>query len=106
MHSRILIRPSAWREFDHQAEYLARTSVATAQRFQEATEQTFQEIARMPEIGSPYPLANPRLQGLRCWPVRGFKKHLIFYRLVDGGVEILHILYGARNIPAILEEKP
>ena len=105
MTSRILIRPSAWRELDDQAEYLARTSVATAQRFQEATEQTFQDIARMPEVGSPYPMANLRLQGLRCWPVGGFKNHLIFYRPVDGGVEVLHILHGARNIPGILEEK-
>lgn len=80
--------------------------MAIAQRFQEAAEQTFQEIARMPETGSPYPLANPRLQGLRCRSIRGFKDRLVFYRSVEGGVEILPILHGARNIAAIPEEKP
>lgn len=103
MTLRIIIRPLAYHELDDLAEYLSRSSPDSAYRLIEAAEQTFQELTQQPEIGSPCQLSNPRLQGLRCFPVKGFKNYLIFYRPIDGGVEILHVLHGARNIAAILK---
>ncbi len=41
--------------------------------------ETFAKLALMPEMGRPYLLTNPRLEGLRKWSVKGFEKHLIFY---------------------------
>ena len=40
-------------------------------------------MAQTPQIGSLYPLANSRLQGLRKWKVKGFDKYLIFYLIED-----------------------
>ena len=36
--------------------------------------------------------------------VKGFPIHLIFYREFEKGIEILHVLQGARDIDAVLAE--
>jgi plasmid stabilization system protein ParE len=55
----------AYRELDDQAQYLAQFSEPAARRLIEACEQTIDQLAEMPEIGSLCQFANPRLQGLR-----------------------------------------
>jgi toxin ParE1/3/4 len=99
----MIIRPRAYWELDDLAEYLAQSSETAARRLVEAAEETFPKIAQMPEIGSLCHFADPRLQGLRCWPVSGFKNYLIFYRPIEGGIEVLHILHGARDLAAFFE---
>lgn len=56
----------------------------------------------MPGMGSLYPVENPRLQGLRKWAVKDFKKYLIFYFERDDAIEIVRILYAALDISSIL----
>jgi plasmid stabilization system protein ParE len=57
----------------------------------------------MPEIGSPWIEESLRFRGLRYFPIPRYPNYVIFYRPLADGVEILHILHGARNIQAILE---
>ena len=54
-------------------------------------------------MGERWESANPRLAGLRVWRIEGFPKYLIFYRLVTGGIEIVRVLHGARDIDRVLE---
>lgn len=105
MRPRKLIRPLAYLELDDQVQYFAQFSESTTRRLIEACEQAIDKLAEMPELGSPCQFSNPRLQGLRVWPVRGFKKHLIFYRPVQGGIEVLHIVHGARDLAALFESE-
>jgi toxin ParE1/3/4 len=49
------------------------------ERFFDAVRQTCAKLAQMSGMGRPYPVTNPRLEGLRKWSVKGFDKHLIFY---------------------------
>jgi toxin ParE1/3/4 len=56
----------------------------------------------MPGMGGLYPVENPRLQGLRKWAVKDFKKYLIFYFERDDAIEIVRILYAAQDISSIL----
>jgi len=44
------------------------------------------------------------MSGSRVFPVRGFGKHLVFYRPVEDGIEILRVIHGARDIEALFEE--
>jgi toxin ParE1/3/4 len=60
-------------------------------------------LAKSPGIGELYNVTNPRLEGLRCTQVRRFKKYLIFYRRISGGVDIIRVLHAARDIRDILE---
>jgi toxin ParE1/3/4 len=52
----------------------------------------------MPEAGGVCELRAPAAAGLRMWPIRGFEKHVIFYRPTPTGVEIVRVLHGARNL--------
>jgi plasmid stabilization system protein ParE len=46
---------------------------------------------------------NPELDGIRMWPIPDFPNHLIFYRLIETGVEIVRVLHSARDIALVLE---
>jgi toxin ParE1/3/4 len=86
-----------------QIDYLRQENVSAALRFVDAIEHSLNRLSEMPEIGSPCDFENPRLQNIRMWPVKGFEKYLIFYRVTDEAVQILRVLHGARDILNILE---
>jgi toxin ParE1/3/4 len=108
MKSRYTVLPAADHDLDGHADYLARqASLETALRFYDAAAATFESLTRMPAMGERRESANPRLAGLRVWRIDGFPNHLIFYRLVAGGIEIVRVLHGARDIDRALElDKP
>lgn len=98
------VRPVADRDLDDQADYLAtHASLETALRFYDAARATFQELARSPGIGEPWPSRLPRLAGVRVARIQGFEKHLVFYRSADDGIEIIRVLHGARDVERALE---
>jgi toxin ParE1/3/4 len=104
MTSSYRILPAADTDLDDQAAYLAReASLDVALRFYDAAATAFEAIARMPGLGERRPTTNPRLEGLRVRRIPGFEKHLIFYRAVADGIEIVRVLHGARDIDRLLE---
>ena len=84
--------------------YIGQHDQEAADRFLRAVDQTIEKLAAMPGLGGPCELDNPNLADLKVWPVKGFKKYLIFYRLTDEGIEIVRVLYGGRDISKLLEE--
>ena len=44
------------------------------------------------------------LQDLRMHPVRGFERHLVFYRERDDGIEVVRVLHGARDILSLMDQ--
>jgi toxin ParE1/3/4 len=60
----------------------------------------------MPGLGERRESANPRLAGLRVSHIEGFPHHLIFDRPIDGGIEGIRVLHGARDIDRVLESEP
>ena len=45
-----------------------------------------------------------RLDGMRSHGVRDFHKYIIFYILREDGIEIVRVLHGARDLPALFGE--
>ena len=41
---------------------------------------------------------------IRFLEKKGFPKHLIFYRPIDHGIEVVRVLHGARDIEAVFED--
>jgi toxin ParE1/3/4 len=41
---------------------------------------------------------------IRRWHIEGFAKHLVLYREIAAGVEIVRILHAERDVAAILGE--
>jgi toxin ParE1/3/4 len=105
MTRRIILRPKTSQDLDSHFAYIAENNVETALQFFDSARSTIAQLARMPGMGSPYPVENSRLQGLRKWAVKGFKQYLIFYFERDDAIEVVRILYAAQDINSILERE-
>jgi toxin ParE1/3/4 len=83
-------------------EYLARQSLAVAQRFVERVKDTLAGLSTHSLPGMPLVSANARLAELRWAKVRDFPNHLIFFRVSGDLIEVARVLHGARDIESIL----
>jgi toxin ParE1/3/4 len=100
-------RPHAITAIIDQAEYIGQDSLSAAERFLDATEATLRELEAIPCLVPWQALVSedPRLADLRIRRVVGFRNHLIFYRPIDGGIEVVHLLHAARDIDHVLEDE-
>jgi toxin ParE1/3/4 len=102
MMPRVVVSPAADRDLDEQADYLLNhASLDVALRFLDAVAKTFDFLARHPGVGAARNSRNPRFVGIRVARVQGFEKHLIFYRPMADGLEIVRVLHGHRDIEEI-----
>ena len=63
-------------------------------------------LAGMPSMGPRYDPEEPIYAGLRYFPITRHRKFPIFYRpSPHGGIEVLRVLHGARDIAAILADE-
>ena len=99
MTPQVLKTPAAVEDLVEQAVYLAKRSPSIGERFLDAVEVSCELLRRSPELGGSYAGISGRLQDLR---VKGFEQHLIFYRQIPAGIEVIRVLHGARDIGTIL----
>ena len=86
--------------------YVREAGIRTADRFLASAEAIFLRLAAMPGLGTHLDLEDIPMGGLRFLPLGSpFQVYLVFYRSVEGGVEIARILHGARDIPTVLAEE-
>ncbi|MDZ7992283.1 MAG: type II toxin-antitoxin system RelE/ParE family toxin [Nostoc sp. EfeVER01] len=103
MTKRIIILPLASQDLDNHFTYIAENNVEAALHFFDSARMTIAQLAKMPEVGSLYPVSNPRLQGLRKWAVKHYRKYLIFYIVWEDAIEVVRILYATQDISSILD---
>ncbi|KAM3093768.1 type II toxin-antitoxin system RelE/ParE family toxin [Phormidesmis sp. 146-35] len=103
MTKRNIIRPKASQDLDDHFAYIAENNFEAALKFFDSARSTIAQLARMPGIGSLYSVEDPRLQGLRKWAVKDFRKYLVFYFERDDAIEVVRILYATQDISSILE---
>ncbi len=82
--------------------YTREAGLRVARRFFVQAEATVRRLAGMPGLGTQYKHEHPALGDLRFSPVSRFRKYVVFYRPVDGGIEIVRVLHGARDIDCVL----
>jgi toxin ParE1/3/4 len=99
----VIRRARALLDVEEISDHIAQSSRRSAFRFLNAFDETLASLAPMPTMGSPHESDHPRLQGVRVWPVRGFRNYLIYYREIPDGIEVLRVLYGGRDIDPALE---
>jgi toxin ParE1/3/4 len=101
--ARVLVRPQAEEEVDAIVATIARDNLDTAVRFYDRVQESFEFLADWPQAGTRRRTRDPALRGLRSYPIRGYRTYLVFYLpLADGGVDIVRVIHGARDIPAAL----
>jgi toxin ParE1/3/4 len=102
---RIIRRPAAIEDLvAHGEYYVEQGSPEAAVRFLGAADMAFEQLARRPGIGAPRRYRTPQLSGLRMWPIPGFEKHLVFYRQIEDGIEVVRVLHGARDLRHLFEK--
>ncbi len=99
----ILRRRQAVDSIIEQATWIATDNPEAAARFLNVLEETFLLLEQNPEMGCPFSSKNRRLAQLREWPVKGFSSILVFYRPCTGGIEIIDVIHGARDLPSIVD---
>ena len=77
-----------------------------ATRFIELARETFVALARAPGSGRLWKFRNSRLQEVRSRHISGLDNYLVFYRPVPGGIKVLHVYHGARDIEMLKPARP
>ncbi len=103
MSRQIIVHDEARFDVIESAYNIALDSIEAADRFVEAVDAAYGRLADMPGIGAIREYGNPKLKGMRMWPVPGFRKHLIFYRATDAEVRVFRVIHGSRNIESIFK---
>jgi toxin ParE1/3/4 len=83
--------------------YLAEEAgIETADTFLACAEQTVEELAQMPMMGTPVVSRRAELAGVRKWRVRNYENVLLFYIALPDRIEILRAIHAARDWASIL----
>lgn len=103
MTGRVFRRPRVDRDLIEHFVFIARDSLESAEHFLDVAEKTFKRLAENPLIGQAWESPLRKLAGMRayCLPLP-FRRYVAFYRPVDGGVEIVTVLHGSRDLDAVL----
>jgi toxin ParE1/3/4 len=101
---RLFIQSSAEEDILRQFEWYAERGLPDiARRFRTATNEAVDALVAMPAAGAPRRIDNPRLTGLRSWPVKGFDEFRVYYLTQPELLTVIRILHSKRDIGAILE---
>jgi toxin ParE1/3/4 len=104
MMPRVFKLSPAYEDLDHHTSYLTREAgPKVAVRFLQAAERAFCMLAAMPTLGGCCEFSNPRLAHVRSFRIREYRNYIIFYRPIDGGIEVLRDLHGAQDAKRIFE---
>ena len=87
--------------------YLDQGGQEVAERFLNAFDTTIEQLLKMPTIGRLRRFRAAELQGIRSVMLgRGYRSHLIFYRIIGRTVSVERVMHGARDLENRLLEAP
>ena len=77
------------------AVFIAQDNVEASDRFLDTLDAKLEILSRSPKIGR---VRDELAVGLRSLP---FGAYVIFYKPIRGGIEVVRVLHGSRDIPAL-----
>jgi len=104
-HPTIIVRAKARTDIVEYASWIHQDSAEAAARFVEATYDTIRKLADHSGMGAVRQSGEPALEGIRVWPIAGFRNHLIFYLPIDDGVDVIRVLHASRDQTRLLKIK-
>ncbi|MBD6614749.1 type II toxin-antitoxin system RelE/ParE family toxin [Komarekiella sp. 'clone 1'] len=93
--SRCIFAPSARLDLKEISSYINRFNPDAARKLKERIKQQCKLLADFPNMGQS---CDNFASGLRSFPVEDY---LIFYRLIDGGVAIVRVVSGYRDLETL-----
>ena len=102
----VRIRPQARADLKEAFFFIVAQNSEKGLSFLEDARATLENLAAMPLMGSPRFFRSGRLTNIRQWPIKNFRKHLIFYRPLDNqkGIEVIRVLRATRDLETLLGE--
>jgi len=94
----VVVRPQAAADLAEIWAYIAEDSPHHADAFLARIDKEFRALARKPKVGRARPELSPDVRSL---PVG---RYVIFYVPRTGGVEVVRVLHGARDLDSLFEE--
>jgi toxin ParE1/3/4 len=91
------VSPAARTDLDDIWFYIAQNNVNAADKLVHAIVSRFSKLVATPQLGRRREELSPRL---RSFPVG---RYVIFYRLLENGIEVARVLHGARDFPPLFE---
>jgi toxin ParE1/3/4 len=96
--NRYVINSLATRDLNEISDYFAENSLEAGERFFRAFNRKCQQLAAFPNSGKSYASIRSDLRGL------ALEGYVIFYRILDDGIEILRVVSGRRHFPSLFKE--
>ncbi len=94
----VRFRVLAREDVAEEAQFLAASGAAVADRFLEAVDRGSERIASFPQLGRKVSPPGRFLAGVRSWPVPGFENVIIYCRPIARRIDVLRVIHGARNL--------
>ncbi|MEM9216229.1 MAG: type II toxin-antitoxin system RelE/ParE family toxin [Cyanobacteria bacterium P01_F01_bin.150] len=96
--SQYVINVLATQDLNEIADYFAEYNLAAGSQFFRAFNKKCKQLVAFPNSGKSYDSIRPGLRGL------SLDNYIIFYRLLDDGIEILRVIHGRRDFPSAFDE--
>jgi toxin ParE1/3/4 len=83
------------------ARWIAADNPDAAHRLLDAAREAADMLADLPRLGPTGRFRSHSLRQVRIWPVRDFDKVLMIYAADRGGIDVLRVVHGARDLDAL-----
>jgi plasmid stabilization system protein ParE len=102
----LFIQEAAERDILRQVEWYAENGLPViARRFLAASFDAIDALSAKPDAGPPRHTGNPRLAGLRSWPIKGFDELRIYYLARPELLTVVRVLHDKRDVGSILRRQ-
>lgn len=99
----VVFNPVAVDDLEEIVEYIAQDNGVAAEAVRRDILDTAESLADQPGLGIRPRFSAPRFAGVRYLPCEQYPNYLLFYRELGEEIEVLRIIHGARNLPALFE---
>lgn len=96
--NRYVINILASYDLNEIAEYFSQKNLEAGEKFFQEFNRKCKQLVSFPNSGKSYSEINPDLRGL------SLEGYIIFYRVLDDGIEILRVVSGRRDLPSMFDD--
>ena len=82
--------------------YAAQSGFALAERWEKEVTSSVLRVVKNPAVGAPCRFRPAELRNVRRTAIRGFPRHLLFYRTRGSEVLVLRVVHGAPDLEKLL----
>jgi toxin ParE1/3/4 len=99
----VVFNPVAVDDLEEIVENISQDNCVAAEAVRRDILDTAESLADEPGLGIRPRFSAPRFASIRYLPCEQYPNYLLFYRELGEEIEVLRIIHGARNLPALFE---